>query len=235
MLSLFLSPTANLRNDEFGGSPAKRVEIILRIIRRIRAETSPSFAIGIKLNSADVSSGSSLNEILEQIGLIKDAGIDFMEISGGSYEDPRMMREPEQTVHEAYAPSTPTPKKSTLDREAFFLTFAQTVRERFPSLILMVTGGFRTRSGMEAALESGACDLIGIARPAAVIPRLPKEVILNKQIKDEDASVKLKALDVPGWVNWLPIKSVGAGMQSSYYGAQIRRIGKGLKPVDTRL
>ncbi|TVY38610.1 NADH-dependent flavin oxidoreductase [Lachnellula subtilissima] len=225
LLSQFLSPTMNFRTDEFGGSPRKRAEIVLRIIRRIRAETSTSFTIGIKLNSVDASAFSSLDEVIEQISLIKDAGIDFMEISGGSYEDPDMMKEPDQA---------PPVKKSTLQREAFFLTFAQTVRSHFPTLILMVTGGFRTRIGMEAALQSGACDIIGIGRPAAVLPLLPKEIILNEEIGDEDASVKLKPLVLPGWVNWVSVTAVGAGLQSDYYGGQIQRIAMGLKPVDTR-
>ena len=230
LLSQFLSPTMNFRTDEFGGSPAKRAEIVLRIIRRIRAETSPSFTIGIKLNSVDASSSSSLDEVIEQIGLIKDAGIDFMEISGGTYENPRMMSEPDQPS-ESPAPAV---KKSTLQREAFFLTFAQTVRSHFSSLILMVTGGFRTRVGMEAALKSGACDIIGIARPASVLPLLPKEIILNEEVKDEDASVKLKPLALPGWVKWSPVTSVGAGLQSDYYAGQIQRIAKGLRPIDSR-
>ncbi|TVY40666.1 NADH-dependent flavin oxidoreductase [Lachnellula occidentalis] len=225
LLSQFLSPTMNLRTDEFGGSPAKRSEIVLRIIRRIRAETGPSFTIGIKLNSVDASASSSLDEVIEQISLIKDAGIDFMEISGGSYEDPNMLKEPAQA---------PTSKKSTLQREAFFLTFAQTVRSHFPTLILMVTGGFRTRTGMEAALQSGACDIIGIGRPAAVLPLLPKEIILNEEIQDEDASVKLKPLVLPGWMKWVSITAVGAGLQSDYYGGQIQRIAIGLTPVDSR-
>lgn len=224
LLSQFLSPLTNHRTDAFGGTPAKRTEILLRILHRIRAETKPSFTIGIKLNSVDT---SSLPEVLEQITLIKNAGIDFLEISGGSYEDPNMMKEPDHVQ---------IVKKSerTATREAFFLTFAQTLREHFPSLILMVTGGFRTRVGMEDALKSGACDIIGIARPAAVIPGLPREVILNEEVGDEDASVRLRPLVMPGWVKWVPIRSVGAGAQSNYYAGQIQRMGKGLRPVDSR-
>ncbi|TVY76148.1 hypothetical protein LSUE1_G004222 [Lachnellula suecica] len=98
----------------------------------------------------------------------------------------------------------------------------------------MVTGGFRTRVAMEAALASGACDLIGIGRPAAVLPHLPKEIILNEDVKDGDASVRLKPLVMPGWVKWAPITSLGAGKQSEYYGEQIQRIARGLRPVDSR-
>ncbi len=61
----------------------------------------------------------------------------------------------------------PLKKASTIQREAFFLDFAKIIREQFPDLVLMVTGGFRTRGAMEEAVATGACDLIGLARPAA--------------------------------------------------------------------
>ncbi|KAF4625672.1 hypothetical protein G7Y89_g12493 [Cudoniella acicularis] len=244
LLAQFLSPKSNIRQDEFGGSPAKRAEIVLRIIRRIREETSKEFCIGIKLNSVDASDSGSLEDIMEQIGLIDDAGIDFVEISGGTYEKPLTFQDSEVGApNPGSKTSSSSPnavvKTSTLQREAFFLSFAQTVRQRFPSLILMVTGGFRTRLGMEAALQSGACDLIGIARPAAVIPQLPKEIILNTQVKDEDANIHLKPFAVSKFVRlliWLsPIRSVGAGVVSVYYASQIQRMGQGLKPVDSRV
>jgi 2,4-dienoyl-CoA reductase-like NADH-dependent reductase (Old Yellow Enzyme family) len=235
LLAQFLSPKTNLRTDEFGGSSAKRAEIVLQIIRRVRQATSKDFCIGIKLNSVDASSSDSLADTIQQIGLIVEAGIDFLEISGGTYEDPKMAAQPDANT------SDPTKelKQSTVQREAFFLSFAQTIRAKFPKVVLIVSGGFRTRLGMEAALEAGGCDLIGLARPAAVLPRLPKEIILNENIKDEDASVKLKPVVLPkvySYLNWLmPVKIMGGGYTSVYYAGQIQRMGDGLKPVDARL
>ena len=104
-------------------------------------------------------------------------------------------------------------KQSTLQREAFFLSFAQTVRANFPKVVLIVSGGFRTRAGMESALQSGGCDLIGIARPAAVLPRLPKEIILNGNVKDDDAIIRLKPVALPKMYRYLgfllPVKILG--------------------------
>lgn len=181
------------------------------------------------MNSVDAASPDSLSEVIEQIQLIVNCGIDFIEISGGTYEDPRMMQE-------RSAAEIQDIKKSTIQRESFFLQFAQTIREKFPSVVLMVTGGFRTRQGMETALQSGACDLIGIARPAAILPCLPKEIILNaKEVSDEEAKVILTPLQVPFIFKALPIKSLGAGYQSTYYAGQVQRMGKGLKPIDSRI
>jgi 2,4-dienoyl-CoA reductase-like NADH-dependent reductase (Old Yellow Enzyme family) len=234
LLAQFLSPKTNHRTDKFGGSPAKRAEIILRIIQRVRQATSRSFCIGIKLNSVDASSSDSMSDTIEQIGLIVEAGIDFLEISGGTYEDPKMAAQRDE------ASSTPVKeqKQSTVQREAFFLSFAQTIRANFPKVVLIVTGGFRTRLGMEVALESGACDLIGLARPAAILPRLPKEIILSEGVKDEDAKLSLKPVSMPkvySYFNWLlPVNIMGGGYTSVYYAGQIQRMGDRLKPVDTR-
>ncbi len=175
---------------------------------------------------------------MEQIRLIVKAGIDFVEISGGTYENPAMMQEP-STSATTTVPAKDA-KQSTLQRESFFLSFAETIRANFPKTILIVSGGFRTRLGMEAALQSGGCDMIGIARPAAVLPRLPKEIILNeKEVKDEDASLRLKPVPTPmlfGYLQWLlPVKIIGSGSQSVYYSKQIQRMGNGLKPVDMRI
>ena len=225
LLSQFMSPASNLRHDEFGGTPAKRVEIVLRIMRAIRAATKPGFCIGIKLNSVDAASSNSLKDVLEQIRLIVECGIDFIEISGGTYEDPLMVQEA----------AAPTKSERTLARESFFLHFAESVREHFPKVVLMVTGGFRTRNGIEKALKSGACDLIGMGRPATVLPKLPKEIILNEEIENEDADVTLEKVGLPWWVSLISKKVIGAGEQSKYYASQIQRMGKQQQTIDTRV
>jgi len=231
-----LSPQTNLRTDDFGGSSKKRAEIVLRIIQGIRKATSNEFCIGIKMNSVDAASAESLSDVMEQIKLIVECGIDFIEISGGSYENPRMMAEPQLATNSTPTDSSNDSNLKTSQRESFFLEFAKAVRENFPSVVLMVTGGFRTRVGMEGALQSGNCDLIGIGRPAAVVPKLPKEIILNtQQIADEKAQVALAPVPVPFIIKHIPVKQVGAGVQSQYYGSQIQRMGQGLGPIDTRI
>ncbi|RFU28928.1 hypothetical protein B7463_g7425, partial [Scytalidium lignicola] len=225
LLTQFLSPKSNLRTDEFGGTAAKRAEIVVRIISGIRAVTSKDFCIGVKFNSADASDTGSVAEVLEQIKLITDAGVDFIEISGGTYESPTMLGTAQAEKREG-----------TKRREAFFLDFARQVRQHFPSLPLMVTGGFRTRSGMESALQSEACDMVGIARPAAIIPKLPKDIILNtKDVPEERASLFIPPVKLPFPMNLVPIKSLGAGAESKHYAEQIQIIARGGIPKDTRI
>jgi hypothetical protein len=106
------------------------------------------------------------------------------------------------------------PEKSqrTLAREAFFLEFARETRKRFPSLILMLTGGFRSRAGAEHALRENACDLIGIARPAAVEPAFARR-LLDEGVPAEEAEMHLNKVKPPFLLSLLPIKAVGAGLE----------------------
>lgn len=197
LLSTFLTAKTNLRTDDYGGTPAKRARIVIEIIRAIRKVVPATFCVGMKINSADVGGNESLEESLEQVGLIASERVDFLEISGGSYEKPRM--------------AVGDPGTRSEKREAFFLDYAAAVRERYPDIILMVTGGFRSRAGMEAALQSGACDLIGVGRPAAVWPHLPKQILLNEKVEENAAVKKLTTLRLPLLLRMIPIKFIGTG------------------------
>jgi 2,4-dienoyl-CoA reductase-like NADH-dependent reductase (Old Yellow Enzyme family) len=89
LLTQFLSPKINRRTDEYGGTPEKRLKLLLRTLNAVRDATSKEFCIGVKLNSADFQiMGLDDNEVLGQVKAISEAGVDFIEISGGSYEKP---------------------------------------------------------------------------------------------------------------------------------------------------
>lgn len=171
----------------------------------MRAATSPEFCIGLKLNSADHQAGDKLEDVLTQVSDIVEAGVDFLEISGGTYEDPTMM------VGKKVDPNAPAPKESTLKREAFFMDFAKSVRGRFPKVPLIVTGGFRSRAGMADAISSKGCDMVGVARPAAMHPRLPKDILLNPDMSNDAALTTLKPVPQSSLLNFLGLGFVGAG------------------------
>lgn len=88
LLAQFLSPKVNQRTDDYGGSAVKRAKIIVDIVKAMRVATPKGFTIGIKFNSVDHQSESELKDCIDQLRVIVDAGIDFLEVSGGTYEDP---------------------------------------------------------------------------------------------------------------------------------------------------
>ncbi|PWY80731.1 FMN binding oxidoreductase [Aspergillus sclerotioniger CBS 115572] len=218
LLAQFLSAKTNRRTDSYGGLSAGRVKIVLEIIHAIRAAVPATFGVGIKLNSVDHQSKSELNSCIEQLKLIVEAGVDFVEISGGTYEDPRMMG----------ATPQPVPEKSarTVAREAFFLEFARAIRAEFPGIPLMVTGGFRTRQGMEKALADGDCDMIGIGRPAVLHPTLPNDILLNADVPEERARLITQPISPSRLIKMTGIKSAGSGAESRWYSNEIQKMAR---------
>lgn len=207
LLAQFLSPQSNRRTDDYGGSPAKEARIVVEIIRAVREATPEGFCVGIKLNSVDHQSKEALAACMEQLEEIKRAGVDFLEISGGTYENPSMFLGTVEAV------TMEKPTHSSV-REAFFLEFARAIREKFRDIPLVVTGGFRSRLGMEAALQEDACDMIGVGRPAVLNPALPNNVIFNKEVADEDAKLYARKIEAPWLVKKIGGRAVGAGVES---------------------
>lgn len=172
LLSSFLNPRVNQRQDPYGGSLENRARLLLRIAERVRAEAPAAFIVSVKLNSSDFQKGGlSTEDSLRIVGWLADRGVDLIEISGGSYEQPAMMDL--QGIEKRHEESK---AESTRAREAYFLEFAEQIRTR-SKVPLMVTGGFRTKDGMNEALETGACDLVGLARPLCVKPALPAALL----------------------------------------------------------
>lgn len=171
LISAFLSPVTNQRTDQWGGSLLNRSRFLLEILRAVRKSVGADFPIGIKLNSDDFRKGGFSNaDCLEVVALLNSESVDLLEISGGNYEQPRLLG---VTGREQDAVAV---RPSTRIREAYFLDYAEAINQvaRMP---LMVTGGFRSRAGMEEALQSGVCDMIGIARPLCTHPHAVRDLM----------------------------------------------------------
>ncbi|KAH8171053.1 NADH:flavin oxidoreductase / NADH oxidase family protein [Sarocladium implicatum] len=222
LLSQFLSPKSNRRSDAYGGTPLKRARLALEVIHAVRAAVPKGFCVGIKLNSVDYQSETDLDACIVQLRAIVEAGVDFIEISGGSFEDPLFNTGPADATKTA---SASTSSKSTSSREAFFLEFAKAIREESADVPLIVTGGFRTRSAMHTAITEGSCDLVGIARPATLDPKLPRTLLLNPEISDSDAIAAAPKILPPGPARFLKIKAVGVGAETGWYTKRLHAIG----------
>ena len=90
LLSDFLSPKSNTRNDAYGGTPEKRAKIIVEIIKAIREVVGAKFSVSVKMNSSDQQYDAGFDAVLRQVDVLVAEGVDFLEISGGSYENPRV-------------------------------------------------------------------------------------------------------------------------------------------------
>lgn len=160
LISQFLSPLSNQRNDRWGGSIENRARLLIEVIRAVNACVGDTFAISVKLNSADFQRGGfSPEEAAAVISMLNSERVDLVELSGGSYEAPAMQGDARDG--------------RTLDREAFFLTFAQDIAQH-ANMPIMVTGGIRRLEVANKVLESGI-DMVGIASALAIVTDLPKQ------------------------------------------------------------
>ncbi|MDZ4382939.1 MAG: NADH:flavin oxidoreductase/NADH oxidase family protein [Parvibaculum sp.] len=229
LISEFLSPDVNTRTDEWGGSLENRARLLLETVRAVRRAVGAGFPVSVKLNSADFQRGGFSHEDSIRVATWLDAeGLDLLEISGGTYEQPRLVGLDDMTLHPEKAEVR---RESTIAREAYFLEYAKDIRAAV-KMPLMVTGGFRTLAGMNAALGSGTMDVVGIARPLCVDPAIPAK-LLSGAAKETPAYEKTLRLG-PGILGpHSPInllKALNGWGQQGWFCLQLLRMGEGKDP-----
>ena len=155
LLSQFLSPLFNHRQDAYGGSIEGRARLLLEVIAAVRQAVGPSLPIGVRINSTDqLEGGLSETEALQLVRSLDQTSIDLIDVSGGTY--------------------FPGAKASSDSggKGPYFLDFARQAKQltRIP---VMLTGGFKQREQAVDAISSGAADVIGLARAMVLKPNLP--------------------------------------------------------------
>lgn len=206
--SQFLSPLTNQRTDQWGGSLENRARFLLSIVERVRQKVKLSFGVAVKLNSADFQRGGFAFEDARQVvQWLGGYGVDYVELSGGSYESPAMTGTQSDT--------------STGKREAYFIEFARDIA-KVADMPIMVTGGITRRDTAEAALAQDAAgfgvDLLGIARAMAFNPDLPNDWKAGRNLHCD--------IPAPGWSN----QSLAGLATMALTKAQMERMAQG-KPA----
>ncbi|MNP01501.1 NADH oxidase [compost metagenome] len=205
LLSQFLSPLSNRRNDRWGGSLENRARLLLEVVKAVRAQVSPGFCVAVKLNSADFQRGGfQQSDARQVVHWLSELAVDLVERSGGSYEAPAMQGDARDG--------------RTLAREAYFLEFAQEIAAIAP-MPVMVTGGIRRLPVVEQVLASGVA-MAGIATALAVNPALPR----LWQAGDAQASAELPP------IRWKR-KALAALAYMSLVKLQMRRLARGFHPA----
>lgn len=222
LLSQFLSPRSNRRTDEFGGALANRARPLLAIIEEIRSTVGPDYPISVKLNSADFQKGGfAFEDSLQVAKWLEAASVDLIEISGGTYEQPKLLGI--DGMEEEENQNIPA---STLMREAYFVDFAMAMRKEL-KIPLMVTGGFRQSIAMKQAIESGGADVIGLGRPMCVMTDAPNQLLNGI---DELPRYESQLALFPKWLSWLTklktLRTVSSFAVQYWYYGQIDSLGR---------
>jgi 2,4-dienoyl-CoA reductase-like NADH-dependent reductase (Old Yellow Enzyme family) len=192
LLAQFLSPSTNHRTDKYGGSLENRARLITEIGQEVRKRTSEGFVLAIKLNSVEFQEkGFDTAEAATLCKLLEDNSFDFVELSGGTYEQLAFGHK----------------RESTKKREAFFLEFAEKITPSLSKTKTYITGGLKSASAMVGALET--VDGVGLARPVCLEPELPRLIISG----EVDAAIEQLTDD-----NDFGITNVAAGTQIRQLG-----------------
>lgn len=222
LLSQFLSPRSNQRSDEYGGSLENRARLLLDSVAAVREAVGADFPISVKLNSADFQKGGfDFEDSLQVVQWLEQVGVDLIEISGGTYEQPKLLG-----VEGIEAEEPQAVAQSTQQREAYFVDFALAMRSKV-SVPLMVTGGFRQKKVMQQALDSGAADLIGLGRPMCVMTDAPAQLLAGlAELPRYENQLAL----FPSWLAFLgklkALKALATFAVQYWYYAQIDRLGR---------
>ncbi len=226
LISQFLSPLSNRREDQWGGNLENRARFLLETVRRIRERVSSRFIVAVKLNSADFQRGGfSDDDSVAVSKWLQDAGIDFIEISGGNYEQPRMID------FNRKDPKAAGKRESTVRREAYFLDFVPKLRQQV-SVPVMVTGGFRTVAAMQRAVEEDGVDLIGLGRPMIIDPDAPRKILAGEverlASRDEDLVIGNGLLGPRSPISFL--RDLNAWGSLGWYYEHLYSLADGKKP-----
>jgi 2,4-dienoyl-CoA reductase-like NADH-dependent reductase (Old Yellow Enzyme family) len=222
LLSQFLSPRSNVRTDQYGGVLENRARMLLEVVRAVRESVGPSFPVAVKLNSADFQRGGfDFADSLQVAQWLQREGVDLLEISGGTYEQPKLLGV--EGVEEVDPQEV---AQSTQQREAYFVDFAVAMREQV-SIPFMVTGGFRRRDAMEQAVATAGADIIGIGRPMCVMTDAPEQLFKGL---DELPRYENELSLFPSWLSFLnrsqTLRTMATFSVQYWFYAQIDELGR---------
>lgn len=232
LLSQFLSPLTNQRKDSWGGSLENRARLLMEIVKRTRQAVGADYPVAVKLNSADFQKGGFTDdESIQVVEWLSQLSIDLVEISGGNYEAQQMLgpkdAEPKQT---AGAPK----KESTRLREAYFLDYARRVRP-VAKVPLMITGGFRSKTVMEQALERNELDVVGMARPMCNGPDICRGLLdgsLDTAGSPEE-DMRIDRATVDSDMSDEALRAMETAARVAWSSMQISRLGDGKEPDES--
>jgi 2,4-dienoyl-CoA reductase-like NADH-dependent reductase (Old Yellow Enzyme family) len=150
LLSSFISPYTNRRQDEWGGTLANRSRIVVEIIQGIRALLGKDYPLVVKMNSTDfLPEGLTLEDSIETAKILEKEGLDAIEASGGMAEAGK---------------GSYWKGPFSEEEEGYFVDNASKIK-RALSIPVFGLGGIRSFSVMEKIIEQGKADLISLSRP----------------------------------------------------------------------
>lgn len=163
LVSNFLSPDSNKREDEYGGDVHGRVKFLLDIIKCIRDHVGSNFPVSVRLNGSDFKKeGLTIDGSKKIARLLEKLGVDLISVSAGAYGSYPMTIPPFYTEPACFVPLSEDIKKEV----------------RIP---VAVAGRINRKDLAEQILIEAKADLIAMGRPLLADPYLPLKWSKNNE------------------------------------------------------
>jgi 2,4-dienoyl-CoA reductase-like NADH-dependent reductase (Old Yellow Enzyme family) len=200
LISQFMTPHTNRRNDEYGGSLRNRMRLPLEILRAVRHRMGDDFPILAKINCVDsltFRKGASPDDFLALAKAMESEGLSALELSRAHYESmPPMMSGSYKgwvstQVRDGIGRGFSAGRKrfalalapvidavstwSAPKGEGYNLPYAARFKKHL-TIPIITNGGFVTRLAMEEAVASGETDAVSCARAIVANPHIFRHI-----------------------------------------------------------
>lgn len=158
LLSQFLSPVFNRRQDGYGGGIRSRARALMEVLREIRRVVGSDYPVLVKMNCQDfIENGLQADDSLQAAKMLVENGIDAIELSGGVLIGGKL------------SPSRVGIKSE--EKEAYFRNDARSLKAQIDVPLILV-GGNRSFQVAERLIDEGVADYISMSRPLIREPDL---------------------------------------------------------------
>ncbi|TVY14552.1 NADH-dependent flavin oxidoreductase nadA [Lachnellula arida] len=190
LIGQFLSKRTNIRTDEYNGSITNRARFLFEIVEAIKTKVDDArFSISVKLNSVEFMDGFTVEDCRDLCVQLQEAKVDFVELSGGTYEELEFSHK----------------RESTIKREAFFFEFAKLITPALDEkkTLVYLTGGFRSSNA--SAPKENVPEPLSILASGINMTRIANGQVPLDLGSSEDIDRLLKAVGI-----WLEVAAANA-------------------------
>ena len=194
----FVSPLSNLRTDDYGGTLENRARFCVESVRALRSALGSDFTLGYRISCDEfVEGGFTIDDICQVVPMLEDAGIDYINVSGGSYESVKMMIAPM-----GVGPGQLEPYAAGVKQVA--------------KVPVLSSGRYNSPEQAEQVLASGSADYVVVGRALIADPDFPNKARAGRA-RDIRPCVACEQGCIDRWFSALDITCVGnpeAGRES---------------------
>jgi len=161
LLSQFVSPRTNLRDDEYGGSPENRMNFPLEVLTAVKETVS--IPVGYRFLADEwLPGGLDLDSSIPFAKKLDSAGVAYLSVTGGTWES--------FMLPDVFA-------KTLLP--GFMTDLSAAIKEKV-NVPVIAAGSISNGNLAESILKEEKADLIGLARPLLADPMWPQKALNGK-------------------------------------------------------